>query len=189
MNFKPEGFYLRPDLVKKEKIGVALVLIITLIDSLFIYYYLSLDISEYPEFVVGLGGWVEQNIACSHNWGRASMVYQDELYPVYFQSLASILVISILVMVTTPNKQLSMWARDVDAGRALFLMIVHIVGLLVFMCFIGNVSEIGDMREHSKFRYLFNSYPGITLVAVIAVNAMAYYAALSALLYVAILKK
>ncbi|MCU7806247.1 MAG: hypothetical protein KZQ73_00010 [Candidatus Thiodiazotropha sp. (ex Semelilucina semeliformis)] len=189
LDFKPKGFHLRPDLVKKEKVGIAFVLIITLFNFLLIYYLLSFDISDYPKFVTGLTEWVKQTIACSHNWGRASVVYYEELYPIYFQSLASILIICALVILTTPKKQLFVWARDVSAGRAFFLILVHLVGLVVFMCFIGNVYEIGDTREQSRFGFLFNSYPGIALVAAVAVNALTYYAVLSMLLYAAILRK
>lgn len=189
MEFKLSGFHLRPNLVIEEKVGIVIIILIGLIDSFLISYFTSTDISEYPKIATGLGEWVKNNLSCASGWVNVSILYQERMYLIYTIAMVSILTVCIVVVLSTPKTQLSPWAQDVSAYRALLLAMVHVAGLAFLMCFVGDVHGAGGLREDSKFWFLFNSYFGLVIVVSVMSNVLAYYSMLSVLLYGAILRK
>jgi hypothetical protein len=182
MGVELKGFQLRPDLVKKEKYGITIIVLVALVDAVIIYFLHSQEHVHYPGLIVDLTEWLREHITCSQSWSRASTIYKHQIYIIYLLAASSILITCIVVVITTPLDQLFKWARKVDVSLVLFYVFLHIVGLIALMCYVGNVFDVGDMRETSRFIFLFNSYVGITLIVSVAVNVLAYNAMLSILL-------
>ena len=189
MKLSRGSFPARPNFVKKEKYGIGLIVLIALADAVAIYYLLSLEEVKSGGVLAGLSEMAQQYIACSGNWLKASVINADRVRLIYLLGVISIFFSSIVVIATTPSKQLSLWAIDVDVKHAVFHVFVYGAGLYFLMCYVGNYAAIGDVRESSRFRFLFNSYLGFVWVVGVAANVLAYYATLSILLLVAMAKK
>ena len=110
----------RPTLVKQEKIGIAIIVLIAMIDAVAIYYFISLYDLPSHGFLVSLSGWMQDHIICSDSWIKASISYTDRVHFIYLVAVCSIVLSCFVVITTTPRGQLLQWSKDADARHILF---------------------------------------------------------------------